>query len=80
MRISYDPKYNIAYIAFRSKRKVAKTLPLSDQLNVDIAPDGTVYGIELLDAKSQLHMTKQNAFTVVNDATGKSTRVSLAGA
>lgn len=27
---------------------------VSDEMNVDVAPDGTVYGIELLNANEQL--------------------------
>jgi len=30
------------------------TIRVSDEMNVDIAPDGTVYGIELLNANAQL--------------------------
>ena len=80
MKISYDPKYNIAYIKFRDKQKAVKTLSLSDEINVDIASDGKVYGIELLNANLQLQMTKRNEFTVTDDSTGKSTSVSFVGA
>ena len=31
-----------------------ETIRVSDEMNVDIAPDGTVYGIELLNANAQL--------------------------
>lgn len=31
-----------------------ESIRLSDELVVDIAPDGTVYGIELLNANEQL--------------------------
>lgn len=30
------------------------TIKVSDDMNIDIAPDGTVYGVELLNAKEQL--------------------------
>ena len=36
-----------------------ETIRVSDQVNVDIAPDGTVYGIELLNANEQLRAEDQ---------------------
>ena len=54
MKLSYDPKHNVAYIRFHEKRGHVTTIKISDDMNVDIAPDGTVYGIELLNANAQL--------------------------
>ena len=54
MKLSYDPKHNIAYLRFHEKRGTVKTIKISDEMNVDLAPDGTVYGIELLNANEQL--------------------------
>ena len=54
MKLSYDPRYNIAYIRLREKTAEVETIRVSDELNVDLAPDGTVYGIELLNANEQL--------------------------
>lgn len=54
MKLSYDPKYNIAYLRFHEKRGMVTTIKISEEVNVDIAPDGTVYGIELLNANEQL--------------------------
>lgn len=54
MKLSYDPKYNIAYLRFHEKRGTVTTIKISDEMNVDVAPDGTVYGIELLNANEQL--------------------------
>ncbi len=54
MRLTYDPTANIAYIRFREAEVEIETLHISDELNVDIAPDGEVYGIELLNANAQL--------------------------
>jgi len=47
MRLTYDPRYNIAYIRFREEGAEVESIRLSDELIVDISPDGTVYGIEL---------------------------------
>jgi uncharacterized protein YuzE len=55
MKLTYDPRYNIAYIRFRAKGAEVDTIRVGDELNVDLAPDGTVYGIELLNANEQLH-------------------------
>ncbi|MGH8476741.1 MAG: DUF2283 domain-containing protein [Methylococcales bacterium] len=54
MKLNYDRKHNIAYIQFQDKKDQITTIKLSDDMNVDIAPDGTVYGIELLNANEQL--------------------------
>lgn len=54
MRLSYDPKHNVAYIRLHEKTSQVTTIKLSDEINVDIASDGTVYGIELLNANRQL--------------------------
>jgi len=50
MKITYDPQQNVAYIRFREKRAEVETLRINDDLNIDLSPDGTVYGIELLNA------------------------------
>jgi len=39
---------------FHEKRGTVTSIKISDEMNVDIAPDGTVYGIELLNANEQL--------------------------
>jgi uncharacterized protein YuzE len=54
MKLSYDPKYNIAYLRFHEKSGSVTTLKISEEMNIDIAPDGTVYGIEILNANEQL--------------------------
>lgn len=54
MKLSYDPKYNVAYLRLHEKTAQVTTIKVSDEMNIDIAPDGTVYGIELLNAKEQL--------------------------
>jgi uncharacterized protein YuzE len=54
MRLTYDPKQNIAYIRFREATEQVETLTISDELSIDLAPDGSIYGIELLNANDQL--------------------------
>ena len=72
MKITYDSKFNIAYLALRDKKeKDVTTLQLSDEVNVDIASDGIIYGIELLDAKKQLKGDKNHLFFTVSDMFSK---------
>ena len=54
MKLTYDPRYNIAYIRFSKKGLDVETVRVSDELNVDLTPDGKIYGIELLNANEQL--------------------------
>ena len=54
MKLSYDAKANIAYMRFHEKRGTVATLKIGDEVNIDIAADGTIYGIELLNANEQL--------------------------
>lgn len=71
MKISYDPKYNIAYIRLREKTAEIETIHISDELNVDITPDGKIYGIELLNANEQLEITKNGGLVLIDESTGK---------
>jgi uncharacterized protein YuzE len=68
MKLTYDPRYNIAYLRFQEKRGTVDTIHVSDALNVDVAPDGTIYGIELLNANEQLRGGEEGKLVVVNEA------------
>ncbi len=78
MKLTYDPKYNVAYIRLRETTAPVETLHLSEELNVDIGPDGTVYGIELLNANEQLKTNAESSLVVVNEASGESVTIPLA--
>jgi len=78
MKLTYDPNYNIAYISFREKPEQVQTIQVSEDLNVDIAPDGTVYGIELLNANAQLTADHLGSLVVENLDSGKSEFIKLA--
>lgn len=78
MQLSYDPQRNIAYLRLREPGGIEiETLRLSDEVNVDLAADGTVYGIELLNANAQLHATDGGRFVVVDEVAGRRIEVSL---
>jgi len=49
----------------RPKTVGVETIRVSDELNVDITPDGSVYGIELLNANEQLRATDGGQFVLV---------------
>lgn len=44
---------------------------MSDEVVVDIAPGGTIYGIELLNANEQLQREGVEGLVVINEATGE---------
>ncbi|MBM4046996.1 MAG: DUF2283 domain-containing protein [Planctomycetes bacterium] len=77
MRLTYDPRHNIAYLRFQEKRADVESIRLSDELVVDMAPDGTVYGIELLNANEQLRREDVTGLVVVNEATGQRVELPL---
>jgi len=79
MKIIYDSKYNIAYLSLKDKKaKNVSTISLSDEVNVDIAPNGVIYGIELLNAKKQLKGGNGDlSFTVSDTVSKKIVRVPL---
>jgi len=76
MELSYDPKFNIAYLRFRPKTKEVESIKISDEIIVDISPDGVVYGIELLNANEQLKR-EGDTLSIINEATGEKRNISL---
>ena len=78
MKLSYDPRYNIAYIQLQEKGQEVEAIKVSDELVVDMAPDGTIYGIELLNANVQLKRDKKGRLLVVNEATGEKMAIPFA--
>jgi uncharacterized protein YuzE len=77
MKLVYDPRHNIAYLRLHEKTAQVETLHLSDEINVDIASDGTVYGIELLNANQQLWSEDQGNLVIVNEAAGDRREIPL---
>ena len=78
MKLTYDPRYNIAYLRLHEKTDQVETIQVSDEVNIDIAPDGTVYGIELLNANVQLQAEDQGKLVVINEALGDRQEIPLA--
>lgn len=67
MKLTYDRDRNIAYLRLRPKGNEVDTIRVSDELNIDIAPDGSVYGIELLNANEQLRAADDGRLVLVED-------------
>jgi uncharacterized protein YuzE len=78
MKFTYDPRYNIAYIRLHEKTSQVETVRVSEELAVDMSPDGTVYGIELLNANEQIGHEDMGKLLVVNEETGQKTELPLA--
>jgi len=78
MKLSYDPRYNIAYIRLRKKAKDIETVRISDELNIDLTSDGKIYGIELLNANEQLQSLKRGEFVFTDESTGKTVKLPIA--
>ena len=78
MTFTYYPRYNIADIRLKEKRADVEPIRVSDELVVDLAPDGTVYGIELLNANEQLRRGGMGELVVINEATGSRAELPLA--
>jgi uncharacterized protein YuzE len=77
MQLSYDPKHNIAYLRLQERTPEVETIRISDSVNIDLAPDGTVCGIELLNANEQLHGGDAGKLVVINEAQGDRQEVVL---
>jgi len=78
VQLSYDPRRNIAYLRLREPAGAqVETVRLSDELNVDVAPDGTVYGIELLNANEQLRGADGGVLVLVDEVAGRRIEVPL---
>ncbi len=80
MRLSYDPRRNIAYIRLRPGSSQVETVRLSDEIAVDLAPDGTVAGIELLNANEQLRASDGGQLIFTDEADGREVTVLLTAA
>jgi uncharacterized protein YuzE len=79
MKLTYDRDHNIAYLRLRPQGTDIETIRVSDELNVDLAPDGSVYGIELLNANEQLRVGDDGKLVLVDERDGRQVELSLEG-
>ncbi len=78
MQLSYNPRLNVAYIRLRPAGGQVETIRLSDEINIDMTPDGAVAGIELLNANEQLRASDGGELIVTDEADGRRFTVTLA--
>jgi uncharacterized protein YuzE len=71
MKLTYDRDRNIAYLRLKPKGEEVETVRVSDELNVDLALDGSVYGIELLNANHQLRYADDGRLVIVDPKSGE---------
>jgi len=57
----------VAYIHLKERTAEVETVRISEELNIDLAPDDTVYGIELLNANKQFTPSHNWKLVVVNE-------------
>lgn len=54
MKISYDPQVDAAYIRLKEGKFEVTTQRLTEDIAINYAPDGSVVGIEILDASKYI--------------------------
>ena len=78
MQLTYDRDRNIAYLRLRPKGGEVETVRVSDEMNVHLAPDGSVYGIELLNANAQLRAADGGRIIFVDPVSGEERSLKVA--
>jgi uncharacterized protein YuzE len=71
MKLSYDPKANVAYIRLRERQGDVEMPEITADFRVDIDATGTVCGIELLNANEQLVAGDDGKLVFVNQLNGE---------
>jgi len=72
MKLTYDPAFNIAYITFREKSGNVTSIKLSEEIVIDLLSDGTLAGVELLNANEQLNAVDNGKLVFIKQLAGKS--------
>jgi len=67
----------VAYVRLKEQTAEVETVHISEELNIDLAPDDTVNGIELLNANEQLTPSHNGKLVVVNEERGQTTEIAL---
>jgi uncharacterized protein YuzE len=75
MKVTYDPKYNISYIKLAESSEKVETIKISDEVNIDLSPDGKIYGIELLNANELMKQNEELIF--LNEGTDEETKIAI---
>jgi uncharacterized protein YuzE len=79
MKLTYDPKANVAYIRLRERQGDVETIRLTSDFHVDIDETGAVCGIELRNANEQLTAAAADGkLVLVNDLNGERRELDVA--
>jgi uncharacterized protein YuzE len=78
MKLTYDPDRNVAYLRIREPAGQVDAVRLSEDVLIDMGPDGTICGIELLNANEQLRGSDGGQFVFVDPRTGEERQLTLA--
>ena len=77
MKLTYDPRHNVAYMRLREPATELQTLRISEELLIDIAPDGSVYGIEFLNANEQMRGADGGELVLIDSLLGTTQSLQL---
>ncbi len=66
MKISYDPEVDAAYIRLKEGKFEVVTQRLTEDIAINYAPDGSVVGIEIIDASKYLLKHKRPQIELEN--------------
>lgn len=64
MKITYDTKYDLLYLALKDDRGQVVTQRLNDDVAVDFDADGHIVGIEVLSASKHIDLSSLMPVTV----------------
>jgi uncharacterized protein YuzE len=78
MKLSYDPKANVAYIRLRERQGDVETIEVTSDFLVDIDSTGAVCGIELLNANDQLVAGDDGKLVFVKQLSGEKGELKVA--
>jgi uncharacterized protein YuzE len=78
MRLTYNPKANVAYLRLCKQQGDIETITLTPDFLVDIDATGAVCGIELLNANEQLIVGDDGKLIVVNQLDGTRCELNVA--
>jgi len=71
VQLTYDPRRKTAHLRLREIAGVqVEAVRLNDEVKIDLSPDGTVYGMELLKAKAELRACDHRRFVLVDEVAG----------
>lgn len=78
MKLSYDPKANVAYIRLGERQGDVETIEVTSDFPVDIDATDAVCGIEFLNANEQLVAGVDGKLAFVNQLNGEKGELKVA--